>query len=94
MKVKDFIDEKSTVYLGLLSHQYLKTELLTIDPTLLLKKIDSKKLVSQIKSDLFIFLVLITLTHRNMFLNNPQILKKGKAIKHELKSLKLHPDFS
>jgi hypothetical protein len=55
LKVKDFIDEKSTVYLGFRSHQYLKTELLTIDPTLLLKKIDSKKLASQIKSDLFIF---------------------------------------
>lgn len=54
LKVKDFIDEKSTVYLGFRSHQYLKTELLTIAPTLL-KKIDSKKLASQIKSDLFIF---------------------------------------
>lgn len=54
LKVKDFIDENSTVYLGFRSHQYLKTELLTV-PTSLLKKTDLKKLASQIKSDLFIF---------------------------------------
>ncbi len=55
LKINEFIQIDSTIYLGLHSHQYLNTELQNIDPTLWVKKADLSKLAFDIKTTLFKF---------------------------------------
>lgn len=55
LKINEFIQIDSTIYLGPHSHQYLNAELQNMDPTLWVKKTDPLKLAFDIKTTLFEF---------------------------------------
>lgn len=94
LKLQDFIDEKSKVYLGFRSHQYLKTELETIAPNLSTKTTDPKKLAFEIKSSLFSFPSINRFDPSEYVSNQPISFGNRITGRNELRLLKLHPSFS